>query len=118
MLHSISLAIITLTLLSCQPPPAEFIPPVAERRVIDLASRIERLTSEYDVSLLISEYTLQALENPQRYYTRLIDRVQVKGKSESVAIYEVRTQPERRIVSGCLVLTRQSSSKSTINCSV
>ncbi len=56
---------------------------------VNLASRIERLTRTYNTNLLISEHTLQALDEPEQYHIRLIDQVQVDGKSEWVAIYEV-----------------------------
>lgn len=56
---------------------------------VNLASRIESLTKLYGVSLLISENTFQSLRNPQQYDIRFIDKVQVKGKSKEVIIYEV-----------------------------
>ncbi|HAX80205.1 MAG TPA: diguanylate cyclase [Cyanobacteria bacterium UBA11372] len=56
---------------------------------VNLASRLEGLTKEYGVPLLISDRTFQALKNPQKYCIRFIDRVLVKGKSEQVAVYEV-----------------------------
>lgn len=56
---------------------------------VNLASRIEGLTKTYGVNLLITEQTLQKLENPDQYHIRKIDRVQVKGKSEVITVYEV-----------------------------
>ncbi|TAE59809.1 MAG: GAF domain-containing protein [Nostocales cyanobacterium] len=56
---------------------------------VNLASRIEGLTKLYGVSLLISHHTFARLENPNQYKIRLIDRVQVKGKSEIVSVFEV-----------------------------
>lgn len=56
---------------------------------VNLASRIEGLTKEYGVQLLISQQTLDGLQQPTDYVIRMIDRVQVKGKSELVTIYEV-----------------------------
>ncbi|NJN03944.1 MAG: response regulator [Leptolyngbyaceae cyanobacterium RM1_1_2] len=56
---------------------------------VNVAARLEKLTKEYGVSLLITEHTLAQLQNPDRYATRLIDRVAVRGKSQSVQIYEV-----------------------------
>nr|CAA6807548.1 MAG: Adenylate cyclase (EC [uncultured Thiotrichaceae bacterium] len=56
---------------------------------VNLASRIERLTRQYNSPLLISGYTLKALTTPGQYNIRFIDRVQVDGKSEWIAIYEV-----------------------------
>lgn len=56
---------------------------------VNLASRLEGLTKRYGVSLLITEQTFSLLEYPQQYAIRFIDKVQVKGKSELVTIYEV-----------------------------
>ena len=56
---------------------------------VNLASRIESLTKQYGVSLLISHHTFQSLPDSNQYATRLIDRVKVKGKSKAVSIFEV-----------------------------
>ena len=56
---------------------------------VNLASRIEGLTKYYQVPLLISHHTFSRLSNPGNYAIRLIDKVQVKGKSELVTVYEV-----------------------------
>lgn len=54
---------------------------------VNLCSRIEGLCKAYGVRLLISEDTLKKVT--QNYKIREVDRVQVKGKEESVVIYEV-----------------------------
>ena len=56
---------------------------------VNLASRLESLTKEYEVSLLISHHTLARLQNPTQYSIRLIEKLKVKGKSKAVAIFEV-----------------------------
>ncbi|MBE9162083.1 adenylate/guanylate cyclase domain-containing protein [Tychonema sp. LEGE 06208] len=56
---------------------------------VNLASRIESLTKNYGVSLLITQQTFDRLTNPADYAIRVIDKVQVKGKSEWVTVYEV-----------------------------
>lgn len=56
---------------------------------VNLAARIEKLTKDYGVSLLISDDTLQRLADPDKYSIRRIDRVQVRGRSEPVTVYEV-----------------------------
>ena len=56
---------------------------------VNLAARIESLTKNYGVSLLITQHTFDRLTNPADYAIRVIDRVQVKGKSEWVIVYEV-----------------------------
>ena len=56
---------------------------------VNLCSRIEDLTKLYRVSIIISEETLGRLKHQERYRIRFLDRVQVKGKSKAVSIYEV-----------------------------
>ena len=56
---------------------------------VNLASRLETLTKTYQTSLLISHETWYRLQNQQNYTMRFIDRVNVKGKSKSVAVFEV-----------------------------
>ena len=57
--------------------------------VVNVSSRIERMTKTYGVSLLISDSTYQCLEKPEKYHVRKIDNVKAKGKTEPVTIYEV-----------------------------
>ncbi|NJK66316.1 MAG: PAS domain S-box protein [Microcoleus sp. SU_5_3] len=54
---------------------------------VNLASRVENLTKEYGVSMLITHNTFVQLN--KSYDFRLIDRVKVKGKSRMVTVYEV-----------------------------
>ena len=56
---------------------------------VNLASRVESLTKNYGVSLLITQQTYQRLVNPNDYAIRKIDTVKIKGKSEFVTVYEV-----------------------------
>ncbi|MEG5032471.1 AAA family ATPase [Microcoleus sp. AT3-D2] len=56
---------------------------------VNLASRVESLTKNYGVSLLITQPTYGRLKNPSQYTIRTLDTVKVKGKSEAVTIYEV-----------------------------
>ena len=61
---------------------------------VNLASRIESLTKEYHVGLLISQYTYEQLADPRAYDIRPIDVVVVKGKTRPVTIFEVfQTNP-------------------------
>jgi class 3 adenylate cyclase/PAS domain-containing protein len=69
---------------------------------VNLASRIESLTKKYGVSLLITDPTFQSLKNPADYAIRKIDRVQVKGKSEMVTVYEVFDADLQEIKAGKL----------------
>ena len=56
---------------------------------VNLASRVEGLTKNYGVALLITDQTYSRLKNPADYAIRTIDTVTVKGKSEAVTVYEV-----------------------------
>ncbi len=54
---------------------------------VNLGSRMESLTKEYGVSLLVSEATREGLK--EKYLMRAVDLVAVKGKKEPVRMYEV-----------------------------
>ena len=56
---------------------------------VNLAARLERLTKEYRVSILISEYTLYCLDQPNLWSIRFLDRTHVRGKQDSQSVYEV-----------------------------
>ncbi|MFB2839697.1 CHASE2 domain-containing protein [Floridanema evergladense] len=56
---------------------------------VNLASRLEGLTKNYGIPLLISHYTFLALNDANDYHIRLIDKVKIKGKSELVTVYEI-----------------------------
>ena len=53
---------------------------------VNLASRVESLTKYYGVDILTTEFTQ---ENQKKFVFRLLDRVRVKGKKESVGLYQV-----------------------------
>ncbi|HEY9852120.1 MAG TPA: ATP-binding protein [Leptolyngbyaceae cyanobacterium] len=56
---------------------------------VNLASRMEGLTSLYGVGIAISEKTLFCLSQPEKYNIRFLGRVRVKGKTAPVAVFEV-----------------------------
>jgi class 3 adenylate cyclase len=56
---------------------------------VNQASRIEGLTKEYGVLLLIGEPTRDRLKRPADLQLREVDRVITKGKTEAMAIFEV-----------------------------
>ena len=56
---------------------------------VNLASRVESLTKYYQIPMLITHPTFLQLNESPDYAIRLIDRVNVKGKSELVTVYEV-----------------------------
>ncbi len=64
---------------------------------VNLASRLESLTKNYGVSLLISQPTFLGLHDPSEYNIRFIEKVKVKGKSEPVAVFEVFDGDEPKI---------------------
>jgi two-component system sensor histidine kinase ChiS len=56
---------------------------------VNLASRIEGLSKLYGVSIVVSEQTLTRLKDSGNYHTRFLGQVQVKGKKESVSVFEI-----------------------------
>ena len=56
---------------------------------VNLASRLEGLTKIYGAPILISDVTFQRIKNQDKYQYRMLGRVQVKGKKESVGIIEI-----------------------------
>ncbi len=52
---------------------------------VNLGSRLEGLTKQYGVHIIVSEFTREKLPE---FVFRELDRVRVKGKDEPVAIYE------------------------------
>ncbi len=56
---------------------------------VNLASRIEGLTKVYGTPILLSQVTWQSMTSPDRFLTRVIANVRVKGKKETVVVLEV-----------------------------
>jgi adenylate cyclase len=56
---------------------------------VNLSARLESLTKDYHVSILISGFTYQRLENKAPQGVRRIDRVCVKGKNQEVDLFEI-----------------------------
>jgi hemerythrin len=56
---------------------------------VNLAARLERMTKEYQVPVLISEYTLCSLENAKPWALRFTVRTHVRGKHDDQSVYEV-----------------------------
>ncbi len=59
---------------------------------VNLGSRLEGLTKDYGIPIIISEYTQKQL-TPGRFITRDLDYIRVKGKLEPVHVYEL-VRPE------------------------
>lgn len=56
---------------------------------VNVASRLEDLNKLYGTSLLLSEEAFAGLTQPDRYGIRRLGRTAVKGKTQSVGLYEV-----------------------------
>lgn len=56
---------------------------------VNLASRVESMTKDLGVPVLVTEHTYQSLKDPSKYKIRYADRVKVKGKEQPQSIYEV-----------------------------
>lgn len=55
----------------------------------NLTSRVEGLTKFYGVSLIITSETYRQMADPGKYHMRFLDKVQVKGKTEALDLYEI-----------------------------
>jgi hemerythrin len=64
---------------------------------VNIASRLESLTKKYGVDILISENTVNSIQDVSLYLIRLIDRVQVKGKNQPISIFEVYDNDEPKM---------------------
>ncbi|MEM7183149.1 MAG: 7TM diverse intracellular signaling domain-containing protein [Spirochaetota bacterium] len=65
---------------------------------VNTAARLEGLTKAYGAALVVSEETLNGIENSQKYKIRYLDTVKVKGKNQSVRILEVLEGMSERII--------------------
>ena len=64
---------------------------------VNVASRVESLTKQYGVDLLITDSTLENLGENSPFLIREIDRVRVKGKKGAITVYEVFDENEEKI---------------------
>lgn len=55
---------------------------------MNLGARLESLCKHYGAQILISEFTYDRMDK-NRFQSRLIDKVKVKGKTQPVGVYEV-----------------------------
>ena len=56
---------------------------------VNLASRLEAATKYYGVGIVVSEQTATQLSESTAFKIRFLDKVQVKGKQKSIAIYQI-----------------------------
>ncbi|MDM8540098.1 adenylate/guanylate cyclase domain-containing protein [Desulfococcaceae bacterium HSG9] len=68
--------------------------------VVNLASRIESLTKQYGTPLLISEFTFNCLKDADKYSTRFIGKVKIKGKDIPVRIFEIFDADKTQVFDG------------------
>ncbi|MBK6605232.1 MAG: adenylate/guanylate cyclase domain-containing protein [Leptospiraceae bacterium] len=64
---------------------------------VNLASRLEGLTKIYGAPILISDAIFERLNNQNDYQYRMLGRVQVKGKTDSIGILEIIHDPSPEI---------------------
>ncbi|MBF0308004.1 MAG: bacteriohemerythrin [Magnetococcales bacterium] len=57
--------------------------------VVNIASRMEGLTNQYETRLLITHETRFHLQHPERFSMRLIDYLRPRGRQMPVLVYEV-----------------------------
>ncbi|MBW4646349.1 MAG: HAMP domain-containing protein [Goleter apudmare HA4340-LM2] len=58
---------------------------------VNIASRVEDLTKQYDSEILVTESVVVGLCHPELFSLKLVDpSVKVKGKDEAIAIYELK----------------------------
>jgi len=62
---------------------------------VNTASRLEGLTKQYGVKIILSEHTFNELRDTELFFLRHLDRVRVKGKKEAINIYELDWQESR-----------------------
>jgi len=56
---------------------------------VNLASRLEGLTKNYGIPLVISANTLYALADQSAYGIRFLDRLRIKGRYQAQSVYEI-----------------------------
>ena len=56
---------------------------------VNLTARVEGLTKFYGVSFIITAESYRSLTFPETYCIRFLDKVQVKGKTETLELYEI-----------------------------
>ncbi len=59
---------------------------------VNLAARLESLTKDYRVPLLVSQFAVDRLDDARAYALRPVDTVVVRGRTQPVAIFEVQAR--------------------------
>ncbi|WP_194974694.1 adenylate/guanylate cyclase domain-containing protein [Aquiflexum lacus] len=81
---------------------------------VNLASRLESLTKVYGSNIIVSEHLLKEVSDNIRIDYRFLGNVQIKGKSGSVAIYEIFSFDESEIFKA--KLKTKTNFEKAINC--
>ncbi|GAA4271487.1 hypothetical protein GCM10022258_07810 [Aquimarina gracilis] len=63
---------------------------------VNTSSRVEGLTKYYRAKTICTEATLVKLKNKEAFNYRFLDKVQVKGKSKTLSVYEFLSPKETR----------------------
>ena len=58
---------------------------------VNTAARVEGLTKFYDAPIIVTEASIAKLEHKEDFHYRFLDKVKVKGKSETLSVYEFLT---------------------------
>jgi len=74
---------------------------------VNIASRLENLTKIYHTPLLISEASYLKSTDASQYHIRLLDQVKVKGKSDSVKVFEVFNADSTEMIAAKLDTLKQ-----------
>ena len=65
---------------------------------VNLASRIEGLTKEYECEILLSGAVVETLTNSEPFELRIVDdEVRVRGKAEPVVLYALEDRATPRL---------------------
>lgn len=62
---------------------------------VNTAARLEGLTKVFGTTIMISEAVVQALQNPADIQLRFLGKVLVKGKSQTIAAFQVISKAEQ-----------------------
>lgn len=65
---------------------------------VNLASRVQDVTKLYGANIIISQDTFVRLENPTDYSFRFLGKVKVKGKNQTVSLFEIFDGEEPELV--------------------
>lgn len=66
---------------------------------VNTAARVEGLTKPYDTSMIMTQATMDRLKDKDKFHYRFLDKVQVKGKSEMLSVYQLLPMEEELRVS-------------------